>query len=83
MRAVEVCDAHGTHKSNLYAVQLAGPLEATLMSKRSKHWLGGLAIFVALIAVGLYLFDWNMLRGPIARQVERSTGRTFAINGDL
>jgi AsmA family protein len=53
------------------------------MSKRSKHWLGGFAIFVALIAVGLYLFDWNMLRGPIARQVERSTGRTFAINGDL
>ncbi|MEN3353183.1 MAG: AsmA family protein, partial [Betaproteobacteria bacterium] len=53
------------------------------MSKRSKHWLGGVAIFAALIAAGIYFFEWNMLRGPIARQVERSTGRTFAINGDL
>jgi AsmA family protein len=53
------------------------------MSKRSKHWLGGVAVFVALIAAGIYFFEWNMLRGPIARQVERSTGRTFAINGDL
>ncbi|MGZ5115991.1 MAG: AsmA family protein [Burkholderiales bacterium] len=53
------------------------------MTKRSKHWLGGLALFFALIALGIYFFDWNMLRGPIARQVERSTGRTFAINGDL
>src|SRR5215210_5775268 len=53
------------------------------MSKRSKHWLGGVAIFVALIATCIYFFEWNMLRGPIARQVERSTGRTFAIDGDL
>ena len=53
------------------------------MSRRSKHWLGGIAVVVALLAIGIYFFDWNLLRGPIARQVERSTGRTFAINGDL
>jgi uncharacterized protein involved in outer membrane biogenesis len=53
------------------------------MSRRSKHVLGGIAVFLVLIGVGVYFFDWNMLRGPIARQVERATGRTFAINGDL
>jgi uncharacterized protein involved in outer membrane biogenesis len=53
------------------------------MSTRSKRWLAGVATLVAAIAVALYFFEWNMLRGPIARQVERATGRTFAINGDL
>jgi len=36
-----------------------------------------------LIATGVYLFEWNMLRGPIVKRVEAATGRTFAINGDL
>ncbi|MEO7727529.1 MAG: AsmA family protein [Burkholderiales bacterium] len=40
----------------------------------------GLSLVIVLIAV---LFDWNWLREPIARRVSSSTGRSFAINGDL
>jgi AsmA family protein len=40
----------------------------------------GVAVLVALI---MAFFDWNLLRGPIARSVTRLTGRNFAINGDL
>ena len=50
---------------------------------RSQRWLLGIAIFLSLIAVGVYFFEWNLLREPIARRVEAATGRTFAINGDL
>jgi len=53
------------------------------MSRTQKRWLGGLGVFVALIALGVYLFEWNMLRGPIAKRVEQATGRSFAINGNL
>src|SRR6266545_4203920 len=53
------------------------------MSRASKRWLAGVGVFAALAATAIYFFEWNMLRGPIARQVERATGRTFAINGDL
>lgn len=53
------------------------------MTRTQKRWLGGLGVFVALIALAIYLFEWNMLRGPIAKRVEQATGRTFAINGDL
>ena len=53
------------------------------MSRKSKYWLGGTALIVATLAIGVYFFDWNLLRGPIARRVEHATGRTFAINGDL
>jgi uncharacterized protein involved in outer membrane biogenesis len=53
------------------------------MSRTKKRWLAGIATFVALIALAIYLFEWNMLRGPIAKRVEQATGRSFAINGDL
>src|SRR3954466_1594784 len=53
------------------------------MSRSSKGWLGALALVLSLIGVGVYLFEWNMLRGPIAKRVEKATGRSFAINGDL
>ena len=53
------------------------------MSRSKRGWLTGITVFFLLIAAGVYVFEWNMLRGPIARQVERATGRTFAINGDL
>jgi uncharacterized protein involved in outer membrane biogenesis len=47
------------------------------------RWLAGIAALVLLVAAGVHFFDWNLLRGPIARRVEQATGRTFAINGDL
>src|SRR5215212_769892 len=53
------------------------------MTRAKKRWLVSFSVFVALIAAGVYLFEWNMLRGPIAKRVATATGRTFAINGDL
>ena len=53
------------------------------MTNKKRGWLTGIAVVVALIATGVYLFEWNMLRGPIAKRVTQATGRTFAINGDL
>ncbi len=46
---------------------------------------GGIAIGVVavIIAVGVALFDWNMLRGFIERRVTESTGRELVIGGDL
>lgn len=53
------------------------------MSRSVKRWLTGTAAIVLMIAAGVYFFEWNMLRGPIAKRVEQATGRSFAINGDL
>ena len=53
------------------------------MSPSKKRWLAGLTAFMALTALAIYLFEWNMLRAPIAKRVAQATGRTFAINGDL
>src|SRR5688572_15058476 len=41
------------------------------------------ALLAVLIAVAIYLFEWNMLRDYAARKVSEKTGRPFAINGDL
>jgi uncharacterized protein involved in outer membrane biogenesis len=53
------------------------------MTRRSKYWLTGLATLVLLIGAGVYFVEWNWLRVPIAKRVERATGRSFAINGNL
>jgi hypothetical protein len=53
------------------------------MTRTKKRWLAGIGIITALAAAGVYLFEWNMLRGPIAKRVEHATGRTFEINGNL
>jgi uncharacterized protein involved in outer membrane biogenesis len=51
---------------------------------RSLKWIAGafLAPIVLIVLVDAF-FDWNWLRDPIARKVSSSTGRSFAINGDL
>jgi uncharacterized protein involved in outer membrane biogenesis len=41
------------------------------------------AAVAALIVVLIILFDWNMLRGPIARFASAQTGREVRIDGDL
>jgi hypothetical protein len=38
---------------------------------------------VLLIGAGIYAFEWNMLREPIAERVRHATGRHFAINGNF
>ncbi|GGP27355.1 membrane protein [Silvimonas amylolytica] len=40
-------------------------------------------MIVALIALAIYLFNWNMLRGPISERVSDKLGRQFAITGNL
>lgn len=51
---------------------------------RSLKWMAGVLLtLIALIVLVVAFFDWNWLRDPIARKVSSSTGRSFAINGDL
>ena len=42
-----------------------------------------LAVALAALLVLVLLWDWNWFRGPVERQVEARTGRTFNIGGDL
>lgn len=49
-----------------------------------RHPLASVAIVLSLgVAVLLALWDWNWFKGPVERLVERRTGRTFDIGGDL
>ncbi|MFC7300856.1 AsmA family protein [Cognatiluteimonas weifangensis] len=50
---------------------------------RRHPWLAVLASLLAAIAVLVALWDWNWFRGPIERQVEARTGRSFEIGGNL
>lgn len=51
---------------------------------RLLKWLAGIAASLVLLALVLLAFmDWNLLRAPIGRWVSDSTGRSFAIKGDL
>lgn len=55
------------------------------MQKKSKTFKAS-AIFLAIVAlliIAFMLFDWNMLRPYINRKVSESTGRDFAIRGNL
>lgn len=53
------------------------------MSRKSRITLTTLAIIVALAAVAVALFDWNMLRGFVEREVTERTGRQLTIAGNL
>jgi uncharacterized protein involved in outer membrane biogenesis len=46
-------------------------------------WLAGFALLVVAFAILIALWDWNWFKGPIERQVEARTGRSFDIGGDL
>ena len=51
---------------------------------RSLKWAGGILLgLTVMIVLVVAFFDWNWMRDPIARRVTSSTGRSFAINGDL
>src|ERR1700693_2462292 len=50
---------------------------------RTRKWLVGIAGCLLLLVAAVYFFDWNLARPYIARKVTSSTGRSFAINGDL
>ena len=46
-------------------------------------WLTALALLVTAVVVLILLWDWNWFKGPVERQVEARTGRSFEIGGDL
>ena len=54
---------------------------------RTKKWLVWITVSLLLLAltvtVAVYFFDWNLARPYIERKVTSSTGRSFAINGNL
>jgi AsmA family protein len=50
---------------------------------QTEKWLIGMASFFLLLIAAVSFFDWNLARSYVARKVTESTGRSFAINGDL
>ena len=50
---------------------------------RRHPWLALLALLLIAIAILFALWDWNWFRGPIERQVQARTGRSFDIGGNL
>jgi len=54
------------------------------LEQRALAWVGGLLVaFIAVLALAFALFDWNLLRGPLARLASDATGRNVRIDGDL
>ena len=52
--------------------------------RRFLKWTGiVLGALMVLMILFVLLFDWNLLRGPIARKVTEKTGRELLIQGDL
>lgn len=55
--------------------------------RRVFKWLGiaagSLIGLLAVFAVTLYFFNWNLLRGEINSRGSQAIGRTFAVDGDL
>jgi uncharacterized protein involved in outer membrane biogenesis len=47
------------------------------------RWLTGVIVVLVALVVLAGLFDWNMLRGPIGRQVSAMAGRRIELRGDL
>lgn len=48
------------------------------------RWIAlGVVAVIVLIAIGLSLFNWNLLRGFVDRRVTAATGRQFSIQGNL
>lgn len=45
--------------------------------------LTALGVIALLIVILIAIWDWNWFKGPVERQVEARTGRSFDIGGDL
>ena len=56
----------------------------TPLAAIARHpWLAGFALLLIALAVLIALWDWNWFKGPVERQVQARTGRSFDIGGDL
>ena len=53
------------------------------MRTRSRKILLIFGVSSALLAIAIFLFDWNMLKPYVESQVTERTGREFVIRGDL
>jgi uncharacterized protein involved in outer membrane biogenesis len=58
------------------------PRRAWAAVRRHPLWTT-LAVLLLAIAVLVALWDWNWFKGPVERQVEARTGRSFEIGGNL
>jgi uncharacterized protein involved in outer membrane biogenesis len=56
---------------------------APLAALRRHPWLTALGVLLVAIGILIALWDWNWFKGPIERQVQARTGRSFDIGGDL
>ncbi len=80
--ALSVMDSH-SDRASLEAAD--GPAPRT-WARRHKGLIaagGGFALLALAMAVFLMLFDWDWLRGPIARYASARTGRDVRIEGHL
>ena len=53
------------------------------MRNRSRKILLIFGVLFALALTTIFLFDWNLLKSYVERQVTEKTGREFMIRGDL
>lgn len=53
------------------------------MRARSRKILITLAAIFTIVVIAIALFDWNMLKPYVERQVTKETGREFIISGNL
>jgi uncharacterized protein involved in outer membrane biogenesis len=53
------------------------------MKTRQQKLLTIFATVAVVVALVIYFFNWNMLRGFVERRVTSATGRSFHIRGDL
>ena len=68
------------------ARELKARAHVVLTHPKHKRLRIGMALWGAaavLVAILVILFDWNMLRGPLARFASAQTGREVRIDGDL
>jgi AsmA family protein len=61
----------------------AASQQSALASIARHPWYVALVLLVVAIIVLVALWDWNWFKGPVERQVEARTGRSFDIGGDL
>jgi hypothetical protein len=59
-------------------------MRSPFITHKKSAWAAAIAGVAAIaIILFLYLFDWNMLRSAVAREITAKTGRAASIDGDL
>jgi len=67
-----------------FQTKAAGQKVAPQMRISKTAWiLIGVAGVAGIVAAGITLFEWNMLRHPLAGYVSAKVGRSIKIDGDL